>query len=56
MNPLLQGIMVFIRTHDSKDFKERVFSLHPSLLKLTWISIHSNKPKMSEVYLKDITV
>lgn len=56
LNPLLQGIIVFIRTHDSKDFKERVFSLHPSLLKLTWVSIHTNKPKMSEVYLRDITV
>lgn len=56
LNPLLQGIVVFIRTYDVRDFKERIINLDPSLLKITWVSTNPNKMKLHQLYLKDITV
>lgn len=54
LNPMLQGIIVYVRTRDSSDFKECMLVLDRSLMKVTWISIKSGKHHRYELPLRDV--
>ena len=56
LGSLLAGVVFHVRTADSKDFKERIVSLDPTLLKLNWISISPSKGRVHLIPLEDMTV
>lgn len=56
LESMLEGVVVFVRTADSRDFKERIVRLDPSLLRLTWSSVNPNKNKVREIALEDMNV
>ena len=56
LESMLEGGVVFVRTADSRDFKERIVRLDPSLLRLTWSSVNPNKNKVREIALEDMNV
>ena len=56
INPLLKGVIVYVRQSDQHSYKQRRLTLHPSLLKFSWISLKSNKNGIAELSLEHITV
>jgi singapore isolate B (sub-type 7) whole genome shotgun sequence assembly, scaffold_3 len=56
LSSFLAGVVLHVRTADSKDFKERIVYLDPTLLKLNWISISPSKGKIHVIPLEDMTV
>lgn len=56
MQALLRGVVVFVRTADARDFKERVLKLDASLLRLVWLPLSGNANKMHSIELEDLNV
>lgn len=56
MQALLRGVVVFVRTSDARDFKERVLKLDASLLRLVWLPLSGNANKMHSIELEDLNV
>lgn len=56
LSSFLAGVILHVRPADSKDFKERIVSLDPTLLKLNWMSVNPSKGKNHTILLEDMTV
>lgn len=56
MQALLGGVVVFVRTADARDLKERVLKLDASLLRLVWLPLSGNRNKMHSIKLEDLSV
>ena len=56
MQVLLRGVVVFVRTADARDFKERVLKLDASLLRLVWLPLSGNANKMHSIELEGLNV
>lgn len=56
LSAFLAGMVLHVHTADSKESKERVVTLDPTLLKLNWISFNPSKGRLHDLLLDDITV
>ncbi|KAK8807993.1 hypothetical protein WA588_006478, partial [Blastocystis sp. NMH] len=48
------GVVLHVRTADSKDFKERIVMLDPTLRSLHWMSTNPAKSRLRSLYLSDV--
>lgn len=50
------GVVLHVRTADSKDFKERIVMLDPTLRSLHWMLTNPAKSRLRSLYLSDVNV